>query len=548
MPDMNRTYAPTTTGPYAVVDDQTLYQGNVYLSIMEPYVYDNCGNSISRKNPVGNNVLTIASSDLYSVRKYPHNLIPWSMNYADFIEPVPWSAYFGGRYCANNRPLCSVVMPGGYQPVMVMPPQMRNLDPAWESCAFDQYGLFDPPVALQSVSGFLSSTTEASEPTQTPAEPGNHPPSVGPSTTQHPEPEEPQPTQGHGEESLSPESTRGNGDENEAPKPTKSNGSPMPGNADSTKGNVESTKGNGEENNGPSPTQKPNDPSKPETPAQPPAITIGPSVIPIDPTGGVVVIPGVTLSVGGPGIVISSTSLSIGSSGLVIISPATSTNFAFPPVPTAILIPGLADPIALNPTGEGTGEVVLAPGTTLSLGGPGIVISSTTFSVAATGLVIIAPASSTEISVGSPGKSTVITLPGLGQGVNQLITLDSQGRLVMEGGKTLHAGDVPITIDGTTISVGVSEIVVVHGTVTERYDVPASVTGNISGDVKVQDITAIGDLATGKGTRLVVGGTAETGAAVSGEAGKKGAAQKSIAGSTEGLFVVMLIAFWSVNL
>jgi hypothetical protein len=96
VPDMNRTYAPTTTGPYAVVEGRTLYEGNVYLSIMEPYVYDNCGNSISRKNPNGDNVITIASSDLYSVRKYPHNLIPWSVNYADFIEPVPWSVILVG--------------------------------------------------------------------------------------------------------------------------------------------------------------------------------------------------------------------------------------------------------------------------------------------------------------------------------------------------------------------------------------------------------------------------------------------------------------------
>jgi hypothetical protein len=595
VPDMNRTFAPTTTGPYAVVDGRTLYQGNVYLSIVEPYVYDNCGNSVSRKYPNGDNVVTIASSDLYSVRKYPHNLIPWSVNYQDFIEPVPWSAYYGGRYCANNRPLCSVVMPGQYQPEMVMPPQMRNLDPAWESCAFDKYGLFDPPIALQPASGFLSSTTQASGPTQTPAEPGNSPPSAGPSATQAPGAGDPIPTNGNGGESSGPESTRGN--ENNDPSPTNGNGVPVPGNTETTKasgdenndpsptngngtpipgnpipgnpipgtpipgdpnpgtpipgvpipGNIETTKGKGDENNDPSRTQIPNDPSNPGTPAQPPVITIGPSIIPIDPTGGVVVVPGITLSVGGPGTVISSTTLSMGSSGLVVISPATSTNIEFPAVPTAITIPGLTDPITLQPKGEGSGDVVIAPGTTLSLGGPGIVLGGKTFSVAATGLVIIAPATSTEIPLLSQGQLLSLTLPGLGLNGPQILTVDAQGRLVMKGGKTLHAGDAPITIDGTTISVGASEIVVVHGTVTEKYAIPAAVTNSVSGvssGVKAQDVTAIDDLATGKGSRSSVGGPEETGAVVGGNE-QKGKAAK-LGGSRVGWFAVAMTALWMI--
>lgn len=103
-------YTEVTTGSYTVVNGVSMYSGNVYLSMYNPQVYDNCGNRILPKNNKPP-IVTMASSDVYSVIAYPHNMIAYSVRYEDFNDPVPWSAYMGQSYCWNNHVACTEVIP-----------------------------------------------------------------------------------------------------------------------------------------------------------------------------------------------------------------------------------------------------------------------------------------------------------------------------------------------------------------------------------------------------------------------------------------------------
>lgn len=83
------------------------------MSMQDPYVYDNCRNSVIPKFQKPR-IITMASSDVYSVIAYPHNMIAYSIRYEDFNDPVPWSAYMGQSYCWNNHVACTEVIPGKY--------------------------------------------------------------------------------------------------------------------------------------------------------------------------------------------------------------------------------------------------------------------------------------------------------------------------------------------------------------------------------------------------------------------------------------------------
>jgi hypothetical protein len=105
MPSINShcpAYTEVTTGPATVVNGVTMYEGNVYMSFDDPRVIDNCQQSVLPKYQKPR-ILTMASSDVYSVIAYPHNMLAYSIKYADFNEPVPWSAYYFQSYCWNNH-------------------------------------------------------------------------------------------------------------------------------------------------------------------------------------------------------------------------------------------------------------------------------------------------------------------------------------------------------------------------------------------------------------------------------------------------------------
>lgn len=504
LPNPNSSYTEVRTGPYAVVDGITMYEGNVYLSLDEPYVRDNCGTRIPRAKP-GNNIITLASTDLYSVRKYPHNLIPWSVNYDDFNYPVPWSAYYGGRYCANNRPACSEVFNDDYHPVMVMPHEMRFLDKNWETCLYDQYGIFDPPIALKSVGNpfastpIPSATTTVADPSPivTPPTPGQPPNNGNPGPTGSPDP----PNDPPGEND--PQDPPGNNNPNPNPNPNNPQDPPNanPNNPQNPPNNNPSPNnpqdppapGSNPTNGSPRPTGPSN--SGPGSPS-PPRVTLGPSVVPVNPGGGVVLDPGTTLSPGAPPAVISGTTFSMGNGGLTIISPTTSTQVPLGNGPVTVPMgPGNA-PITLDPAGT-----VVLGGTTLRPGGPAVTVNGSTLSIGPSGIVVVDPSGSTSTIAMPAGSPQVLTV-----GSSTFTAVG--GDLTIAPGTTLRFGDDPVTVSGTTYSIGPSGLVVISadGTSTVPISMATQVLTVGSKTYTLYD----GDLVLGPGTTIGVGDPAVT--------------------------------------
>jgi len=395
----NTTYVPTTTGPYAVVNGITMYQGNVYLSLVDdPSAIDNCGNVVRRVSNNKANILTIASTDLYSNRKprpgYPHEARAWTVDYADFIEPVPFSAYTGNHWCANNFVYCTIAYANNYRPWIHMPPELARLDPAWANCAINMYGLYDPPIALRSVGALYPSSTLGGGPVSsvnpvpvaTKATPGQTGNNGNPAPTQQPHHNPPE------------HNTPGNPDGN---KPPSDNPNP----------------GQGKEN--------PN-----AAPSVPPADS---AVIP-DPTRDLEVDPRTTVTPGGPAITRGSTALSLGNDGLMIVAPGTSTwiPFSSSAVPitlgdgttmtfhpnvglvlggkTTVPFPTGGShsivTIAGSPFTMSNGALVLSPGTTLTSGDPALTISGTTLSIGPSGLVVIEPTRTVPVQTGGGNYTT----------------------------------------------------------------------------------------------------------------------------------------------
>lgn len=85
---MRSAYEPITTGPYTTVNGKTFYSGNVYLSISRASAHGGCGETVGKVHY--GSILTLASTDIQSMRGYPRNNIPWSFNFADFNRPVPY--------------------------------------------------------------------------------------------------------------------------------------------------------------------------------------------------------------------------------------------------------------------------------------------------------------------------------------------------------------------------------------------------------------------------------------------------------------------------
>jgi hypothetical protein len=443
IPDVNNTYTPTTTGMYAVVDDITMYQGNVYVSFQEPQVQDNCNARVTRKNPNGSNVITIASDALHSIRKYPDflatfpvkwDLTPWPVNYDDFNPPTPWSAYSGMWECVKrgqgNPDWCSIVRPDSYHPHMMMPPQIRDLDPNWANCKFDEYASFDPPIALHPANMFSSSPTATpvseTQPEKTPATPGQVGGGGIPVAT--PSPGKPQ----------SPDSGQ-TSDQSPGAQPSQG----LPGNK-------------------PNPTQdlQPNVP----TPVSQAVVTIGPTTIPIDSSGGLIIEPGVTLRPGDPPTAIDGTTISVGSSGAVIVDSKGTSTIAISAgnsPPRAITVGSSVLPV------DPSGGLVIKPGTTLKAGDPPVTIGSTTISLGPSGVVMVdAKATLTVPMPVAQNPHAVITMG------SALIPMDSAGGLVIGPGRTLHLSDPPVVIDGVTYSIGVSGLVVIGAQGTSTIAIP----------------------------------------------------------------------------
>ncbi|KAI9712013.1 MAG: hypothetical protein M1820_001721 [Bogoriella megaspora] len=84
--------------------------------------------------------------------------------------------------------LCATIFDGAYKPQLMVPSQVRTLDPSWERCNIPLYGAYDPPHALTqhtAAAAPVPSSTSMIAPSVTPATPNLSPaaPTVDPTTT-----------------------------------------------------------------------------------------------------------------------------------------------------------------------------------------------------------------------------------------------------------------------------------------------------------------------------------------------------------------------------
>jgi hypothetical protein len=125
-----------------------------------------------------------------------------------------------------------------------------------------------------------------------------------------------------------------------------------------------------------------------------------------------------------------------------------------------------SSPVVVDPTGG----VTVAPGTTLHNGDPAVTISGTTISAGSTAATIVGPSGTHIVPFTNPSSTVAIG--------SQTFTEDPTGGLVLGPGTTLHPGDPPATVSGTTVSVGSTSVVLVgpSGTETIIMDPTATAT------------------------------------------------------------------------
>ncbi|KAK4950706.1 hypothetical protein LTR10_010699 [Elasticomyces elasticus] len=161
------------SGPYIVSAGTTFYENRAYISVQTAYASNSCGYIGGRH---AGSVVTVASSQVFSMNRVHGDCADQgnSFNFADLEPNLPMSAFntavnqnacrklpqFAGRYpdydkgdWVNGRAIgysepCNTIIDWAYFPTLVVPTQIRNLDPAWATCAVALDGLYDPPKVL----------------------------------------------------------------------------------------------------------------------------------------------------------------------------------------------------------------------------------------------------------------------------------------------------------------------------------------------------------------------------------------------------------------
>ncbi|KAI7201069.1 hypothetical protein KC316_g1260 [Hortaea werneckii] len=182
----NRTTPTTTLGPTALVtkgsegpetavyENTTLTSPSVYISFHTAYANNECGSQVGQRYPGA--ILALDQTDLSSVfglygtvySTISDPLFPVAVttpylragpfDLADLNWPIPPEVYRNQLRFVMGRDTFSVVF-DDYSPILAVPPQIRDMDPAWADCELDWEGLYDPPKALKPASTVAGVTT-----------------------------------------------------------------------------------------------------------------------------------------------------------------------------------------------------------------------------------------------------------------------------------------------------------------------------------------------------------------------------------------------------
>ncbi|KAI7530297.1 hypothetical protein KC331_g14743 [Hortaea werneckii] len=158
----------------AMYENITLTSPSVYISFHTAYANDECGSQVGKRYPgailplnpdelssvygLYGTLYSTLSDPLFPVPVTSASLKAASFNLADLNWPVPVSAYQNQPKFKLGGEIFSVVF-DDYRPVLAVPPQIREMDSAWETCELDWEGLYDPPKALQPARTLAGVTT-----------------------------------------------------------------------------------------------------------------------------------------------------------------------------------------------------------------------------------------------------------------------------------------------------------------------------------------------------------------------------------------------------
>lgn len=202
-----------------------------------------------------------------------------------------------------------------------------------------------------------------------------------------------------------------------------------------------------------------------------------------------------TVRAGDPAVLIAGTSASLGSSGVLVLGSSTTTLAGLPSSASIYTVGD--ETFTANPT-----QFSVA-GTTLSAGGPGVVVSSTSISLNPSGSLIVG---TSTIPLPTPTPAVVAT-------DGQVYTIESDGQVAVDG-VTLSSGGPGTTISGTPMSVGSGGFIIGTSTIPLQNPTPTVITtdGQVftikpSGLIAIDGVTlSSGGLGTTiSGTALSVG-------------------------------------------
>ncbi|KAK3677508.1 hypothetical protein LTR78_002358 [Recurvomyces mirabilis] len=200
----------TDSGPFTVSAGTTLYQNRAYISLQTAYAMNSCG-YVGGKHTGA--LLTLASTQVYSIGNELGACVDDGhlFNFADLLPNLPQSAFSavlfgGGDSCAHPNgvpwpdsfngdfmngvplegdPCYDTIADYAYRPTLVVPTQIRQLDPAWATCAVALEGLYDPPKALTPQAA-VATPIVSSVATPTSASPASGQVTPGPTQTADP--------------------------------------------------------------------------------------------------------------------------------------------------------------------------------------------------------------------------------------------------------------------------------------------------------------------------------------------------------------------------
>lgn len=207
----NSSALATTNGPRtAVVGGHTFTTGTAYISISTVYAVDRCSSTFG---PVvtdailampPESVLSLRySQDKYQRLQTTDTIKGYPVDYADFQQPIPYSAWIGQNICnyPGDDVNCGVIYENDFKPQLAIPPEITSLSPDFKNCQLWYNGLWDPPLALTEVDSAAGPTlpgghqspqsTATAQPSQAPALPPSPPtavPNALPSSAGHANP------------------------------------------------------------------------------------------------------------------------------------------------------------------------------------------------------------------------------------------------------------------------------------------------------------------------------------------------------------------------